>query len=165
MRGNSAHVAEPVYILPTDQEEANMQMDENTMFLNPSDTDLREQLIFGRNYSPANYTAGGICHFDNLRYKMAAELVRRGFLSPEDKQNEAPTAQEFIDFMKQHDPDNWILIGYAISPTREDVRVSIEGIESVRSLSEHDMVDFLRVFRDADKLIAEDGQPVFGWYD
>ena len=142
-------------------------MEESTqkMFMEASDADLREQLIFGRNYSPANYAVGGICQFDNLHFKMATELVRRGFLPPEDKQNEAPTAQEFIDFMKQHDPDNWTLIGYAVSPTREDVRVSIEGIRSDRPLLDHDMVDFLRTFRDADKLIAEDGQPVFCWYD
>ena len=142
-----------------------MEEKPDRMFMSPSDADLREQLIFGRNYIPANYKAGGMCRFDNLRFKMAKELMNRGFLSPEDKQNEAPTAQEFITFMKQHDPNNWILHGYAISPKREDVRVSIEGIESIDPLSDHDMVDFLRTFRDADSLITDSNLQVFCWYD
>ena len=140
-------------------------MEENTMYMEPSDVDLREQMIFGRNYAPANYSAGGICQFDNMRFETAKELLNRGFLPPVDKQNDAPTAQEFIGFMEQHDPGNWTLSGYSVSPARDDVRVSIDGIRSFGPLTDRDMVDFLRTFRTANKLVAEDNQPVFCWYD
>ena len=140
-------------------------MEEKKMYMDPSDADLREQLIFGRNYAPADYAAGGICEFENLRFETAKELLARGLLPPGDRQNEAPTAQAFVDFMEQHDPGNWILSGYSVAPDREDVRVSIDGIKSLGPLTDHDMVDFLRTFRDADELIAEDEQPVFCWYD
>ena len=132
-------------------------------FLPIPDANIREQLIFGRDYDPDNYR--GTCQFDNLSFQKAKELMERGYLSPEDKQNESPTAQEFVDFMAAHDPDNWFLHGYVVSPYREDVRVSIEGIGSVGPITDHDMVDFLRTFRHADSLIAEDEQPVFCWYD
>lgn len=142
-------------------------MEENNeqLFLSISDANIREQLIFGRDYNAADYSAGGLCRFKNLSCQKAKELMERGYLSPEDQQNYAPTAKEFVDFMDAHDPDNWTLHGYSVSPEREDVRATIEGIESVGPLTDHDMVDFLRTFRIADKLIADDEKPVYCWYD
>ena len=135
------------------------------LFLSNANANIREQIIFGRNYDPAAYAHGGVCPFRDLCYGKAKRLLDEGYLPPEDKQNDAPTAQEFLDFMAAHDPDNWTLHGYSVSPTREDVRVSIEGIRSLRPLTDHDMVDFLRTFRSATKLIAEDEKPVYCWYD
>ncbi len=140
-------------------------MEENGMFMDPSDANLREQMIFNRQYSSDYYRYGGICHFEHLTYETARELLERGFISPEDRQNEAPRAEDFIRFMAEHEPERWFLHGYAVSPAREDVRISIEGIGSIGSLSDHDMVDFLRTFSSADSLFAEDGRPVFCWYD
>ena len=137
----------------------------NQLFLSIPDADFREQLIFGQDYDPDDYTAGGIRLFKNLSCRTAQELMERGYLPSEDKQNDAPTAQEFIDFMTAHNPDNWTLHGYSVSPKREDVRISIDGIGSIGPLADHDMVDFLRTFRTANVLNAEDGKPVSCWYD
>lgn len=140
-------------------------MNENDLFLSIDNANIREQLIFGQDYDPETYAPGGIRQFGNLSFKKAKELMERGFLPPKDKQNDAPTAQEFVDFMAAHDPDNWTLHGYSVSPEREDVRVTIEGIESVGPLTDHDMVDFLRTFLLANKLTAEDEKPVRCWFD
>lgn len=140
-------------------------MNENDLFLSIDNANIREQLIFGQDYDPETYAPGGIRQFGNLSCQKAKELMERGYLSQEDQQNYAPTAKEFVDFMDAHDPDNWTLRGYSVSPEREDVRVTIEGIESVGPLTDHDMVDFLRTFRIADKLIADDEKPVYCWYD
>ena len=140
-----------------------MEEPKNRLFLPITDARIREQLIFGRDYAPDNYR--GTCQYDSLSFRKAKELMERGYLSPDEKQNDAPTVQEFVDFMAAHDPDNWFLHGYVVSPYREDVRVSIEGIGSIGPITDHDMVDFLRTFRTADILTAEDGNPVFCWYD
>lgn len=135
------------------------------LFLTISDADLREQLIFKQDYNPDAYALGGIRRFENLSFHVATELMERGYLSPEDKQNYAPTAQEFVRFMATHNPENWLLIGYSVSPKRKDVRVTIEGIKSIGPVSDHDMADFLRIFRQADALTANDGEPVSCWFD
>ena len=83
----------------------------------------------------------------------------------DEKQNDAPTSQEFVEFMAAHDPGNWRLHGYVVSPYRWDVRISIEGINSIGPITDHDMVDFLRTFRHANVLVAEDEKPVYCWYD
>ena len=128
------------------------------------EANYRERLIFGREFDPRNYK-GGICQFENMSYRQAVDLMARGLLSPQEKQNEAPTVQAFIDFVAAHDPDRWYLHGYVVSPYRADVRISVEGIRSLGSIADHDMVDFLRTFRKADTLFAEDGEPVYCWYD
>lgn len=135
------------------------------LYMAPFFANLREHLIFGRSYDYANYEKGGACRFEGLTFEVAMNLIKWKFLPPDDRQNDSPTAQEFVGFMEQHNPENWVLNGYVISPLRKDVRVSIEGIDSIGPLTDHDMADFLRTFRDADSLYAEDGEPVSCWYD
>ena len=74
------------------------------------------------------------------------------------------TAQEFIDFVEKHNPEDWTFHGYVVSPDREDRRVSIEGIESAGKLSKDDLIDFLLEFRMADELDIDDGI-AYCWYD
>ena len=76
-----------------------------------------------------------------------------------------PSVQEILDFIERHNPESWVLHGYAVSPKRQDVRVSIEGIRSIRPLNDEELTDFLRFFYTAAELIAEEGAPVSCWYD
>ena len=68
-----------------------MHLNENSqqLFLSFSDANIREQLIFGQDYDSAAYAAGGIRLFKNPSYQMVKELLERGYLSPEEKQNDA----------------------------------------------------------------------------
>ena len=141
-------------------------MDQNGFFLSLPDADLRDQLIFDRDYDAASYAQGGICQFQNMSVETAKQLLNCGFLSPEEKHNELePSVRELVDFIERHDPANWVLHGYSVSPKRPDVRVSIEGIRSIKPLTAEELADYLSVFNAASELIAEAGKPVFCRYD
>ena len=143
-----------------------MRMEQNEFYLALFDADLRDRLIFGRDYDDAAYTRGGICQFQNMSVVTAKQLLNCGFLSPEEKHNELePSVREILNFIERHNPENWTLHGYAVSPKRQDVRVSIEGIRSIRPLSDEELTDFLSFFYTAADLIAEEGAPVSCWYD
>ena len=52
-----------------------------------------------------------------------------------------------------------------VSAERDDTRVTIEGINSVKPLGKDDLIDFLQEYRLADELIAERDKAVYCWYD
>ncbi len=125
----------------------------------------REQMVFHRDYDPMNYKHGGICRFDGLTLDTVQELIRKGFLARDERQNESPTVAEFMSFVKEHNPSNWIFHGYVVSPERDDCRVTIEGIESNGALTKDDLVDFFLLFSAADEIDADRDKPVYCWYD
>lgn len=77
---------------------------------------------------------GGIRRFQALPLSILQELVRAGFADPAEQQNDAPTIGRILDFMKKHPGVR--AHGYAVSPEREDYRVSLEGIEFEGEVSE-----------------------------
>lgn len=133
--------------------------------MNAKEANIREQILFGQEYSEETYDLGGIRNFD-LTFDQAKKLIENGFLEELDQQNFAPTAGEFVDFMMTHNPDNWRLTGYAVSPKRKDVRISIDGIRSVTPLTEKkDIEDFFGLFRTADEFEFSFSEPVRCWFD
>ena len=132
---------------------------------NSLDAEKREQIIFHRSYQPENYKQGGICQFEGITLKAIRELLEPGFIKSDDYMNASPTVQEFTDFVEAQDPDNWSFHSYAVSPKRDDSRVTIEGLRSNKPLSKDDLIDFLQYFRYADILDAERDEPAYCWYD
>jgi hypothetical protein len=53
-------------------------------------------------------------------------LLNEKFIDPESRQNESPSVKEFHAFMQKHSSAR--AFGYAVSPFREDYRISIEGL-------------------------------------
>lgn len=135
------------------------------MYLSLDDADKREQILFGRSYDEGSYSCGGTCHFDDMTVAKAEELMRLGYMDPEETQNDSPTVQQFVDFIKGYgNPDSWRLHGYAVSPLREDVRVSVEGIESVERIDTDALLEFAIANRYAAELLCSDGM-AYCWYD
>lgn len=130
--------------------------------LTPEMTEEREQLIFGRPYSIKKYI-GGISRFKALDVDTAKELLAKGYIDPDDTQNNSPTNREMIDFCDDGS-GRWFLHGYAVSPDRGDCRVSFEGVMANDPLTKDDIIDFLRMFRYADELDVDEGS-AWSWYD
>lgn len=133
-------------------------------YLSKQRADMRERLVFRRPFDPKGYQMGGCVRFDEISPETARELIALDFLDPEDAQNSSPTAEEFVRFCEEHDGD-WYLHGYVISPTRDDTRVTIEGIGSRGAIPDDSLIDFIKMCRDADELNAERGCGVYCWYD
>ena len=70
--------------------------------------------------------SGGIIYVDSLPLPLLEQLFNERFIDPNDRQNFAPSAKEFLDFMRKHPAA--VAHGYVVSPNREDYRVSIEGL-------------------------------------
>ena len=132
------------------------------MYMENSAANERELLIFGRAYDPENYKYGGINRFEFMDPATAKDLIRRGFLDPEETQNWSPTAKEFVDFCHDYG-SGWTLHGYVVSPERADCRVTIEGISCDRDLDRQEIVDFVEMFRGADEFSVDHG--AYCWYD
>lgn len=125
--------------------------------------DLRDQVVFGENYTPKKYV-GGIRRFDELTLREIEELDDLGIVDLNDSQNDSPTAGEIIDFLKSRKTDGWYVHGYCVGPDRSDFRISFEGVGKRSAPSKQDIIDFAMMFRWADEFsIDEDGLRC--WYD
>lgn len=139
------------------------------MFKYNMDYKRRDEIIFGDDCQPEEKWAGGIKRF-SISPSVLKQLLEEGFVDPEDRQNEAPTAREFSEFFDNaSDPDEWRVSGYAISHDREDYRISIEGCVAEWRLREDgshqaDMIAFTNLFRFADEFELT-ATKAYCWFD
>ena len=120
----------------------------------------RDLFLYGEEYNPSHYLGGcrSIEALTNLEVKW---LVENGYLDVNDAQNYSPTAGEFWRFLDKY-PD-FTAFGYAISPDREDYRITIEGIKAPEfPETKEKLVDFFNLCRFADELELD---PPRAWWD
>lgn len=87
----------------------------------------------------------GIKRFQGLSFDQLDSLVEENFISLEDKPTFAPNAQEIYDFLKDN-PD-FTVMGYLVSPDREDYRISLDGVELKRKPTVDEIIEFVALFR------------------
>ena len=71
---------------------------------------------------------GGIYHFTGVPLHIIQKLANLNLLSLDDRQNDAPTIGEFIDHVQSTPNCKITFHGYAVDASREDYRISIEGL-------------------------------------
>ena len=121
--------------------------------------ELRDTMIFG-NFDKKKYM-GGTRKFYHLPCSILENLVTEDFADPEETQNDSPTIREFIEFMKKY--AGYTAHGYVVIDTRDDYRVSVEGIDKgddAESIEE--LKDFIKLCRWVDSL---DVDTMYCWYD
>jgi len=138
------------------------------MFTMNKNCERRDEVLWGRS---GDYALGGVERFDFLDWKTAQQLIDEGFANPEDAQNCAPTFKEFVDWAKRVEEKygaNVVLYGYAVSPSRSDYRVTIEGcyIEEMVDVEDRDelLLECVMRFRFADEFHI-DRYRFSCWYD
>jgi len=128
--------------------------------LNP-DQQTRDTIIFGRPLTPDEYNLG-ICRFTDLTSDKLETLLAQNFADPDETQNDSPDISEFLEFLKSFPQCK--AHGYVVSNTREDYRVSIEGVECTYDINQELIFAFIELFRLADDFrITPDY--VYCWYD
>lgn len=105
---------------------------------------------------------GGIEHFENVDADTLQKLVDKGYASTYDKQNNAPTLGEFLEFMK-HYPE-FKAHGYVVSNDRKDRRITVEGLKGVATEKEA-IWDFKDLCEDADEFECDENGNCFSWWD
>ena len=86
---------------------------------------------------------GGIMHFDNMDYDTLQWMVDNRFADPEERQNDGPTINRFLHYLKEH--PNFRATGYVVDKGRSDYRLSVDAITAT-NLSDDDMQFFMEVF-------------------
>jgi len=99
--------------------------------------------------------------FDNLGSAKLEALIELGFADPEDNQNDSPTIGEILKFLKAN--PSFTAHGYAVTPERDDYRISIEGVEG-HTGDEQQISEFIKMFGDANEFSAKRGKQ-YAWYD
>lgn len=119
----------------------------------------RDTMIFG-SFDREKYM-GGVRKFSNLPCSVLMNLVTEDFADPEETQNNSPTIREFIEFMKKY--AGYTAHGYVVIDTRDDYRVSVEGIDKGGDAdSIEELKEFVKLCRWADDL---DVDTMYCWYD
>ena len=110
-------------------------------------TKLRDEIIFGE-HNPNKYS-GGCRNFDNLTRTQLIKLLNYNFILMDEKHNNAPTVEQFLDFMSKY--PGYVASGYTISDERNDYRISITGLKRNDGFSSREERDnFYELFKDAD---------------
>jgi hypothetical protein len=126
----------------------------------------RDEIIFG-GYWEDRYKYGG-CANDTIDYKQLKSLIDEDFIDMDECQNDSPTTQDFVDAISGYE-DNVLFEVYAISPQRDDYRVTIEGIELTVPMTDLDQfIYFIEQFRYADEFEIHSDNDYFyirAWWD
>lgn len=124
------------------------------------DVRTRDRLIFGE-YNEYAY-GGGVRHFEDLSLATLEKLVAQDFIDLDDQQNDCPTVQAILGFMRTY-PD-YTAHGYTVSIERGDYRVSLEGVAKDREAdTPEELKGFIELFRFADDFCVE-GE-MYCWFD
>lgn len=124
---------------------------------------MRDQIVFGEPYNKKKYP-GGCRSFDELTMEQIEKLNDLGLLDLDECQNDSPSVEEIVDFLRNIDSDGWYVHGYCVCAERPDFRISFEGIGKKTSPSMNDMIQFIRMFRWADELHMDE-EGLYCWYD
>ena len=106
-----------------------------------------------------------IQHFDRLSLKTLKILLEEGFVDPQETQNCAPSVDEMYMIGQELEAlgAEVTFHGYAVSPNRDDYRISLEGVEITRA-SPNATLRFVHAFRSADEFNVGAGYG-YCWYD
>lgn len=125
----------------------------------------------------SSYYVGGIRRFNKLSLEQLQQLVKEDFIDTEDYFNGCPTVGEFLKFVngiKQYVAENpdytsddfdIYFIGYAVDISRDDYRVTIEGVEysSRYKVDREIMIKFMDFAKSADELDVTDTKGRAWW--
>jgi hypothetical protein len=121
----------------------------------------RDRLLFGQTISWKK-EGGGNRHFRGVSVATLKQLVAHNYADPDGSQNLSPTLGQFIAFLEEFPYVE--AHGYAVSPLREDYRVTVEGLEYSAPVSQQLRRKFEEMNGRADELICSD-ERLFCWYD
>jgi len=106
--------------------------------------------------------SGGLRYFPCLPTSVLDELISHNFVEMEEWNCCDGVAKLFLPFL--HRNPQFTAHGYAVMPGREDIRVTIEGVEHSALLTMDELIDFAMTFRGADEMdLAVDYARC--WYD
>jgi len=133
-----------------------------------TDQELRDSKLItpewvkNQGYHDENWYHGGLRHFNDMDYDTLQWMVDNRFADLEERQNDGPTIKSFLRYLK--DRPNFSVIGYVVDSSRNDYRLSVDGITAT-DLSVDDKEFFSTIFgRWADEYELND-ESARAWWD
>jgi len=125
------------------------------------ETKERDALIFA---DPIDWSKdrNGVKRFEGLSLDNLKAMLSKGFIDPNENQNNSPDTEEFAEFMENH--PKFTAHGYIVSPYRNDARVTLEGVTMLGEIDKDDIIAFYEMFRYADEITANE-TCLHCWYD
>lgn len=124
----------------------------------------RDEIIFG-GYDKEKYLGG--CRNFTCSYDVMKQLVDENFIELDECQNYSPYTKDFMEILDG--VPNVEFMAYAISPDRDDYRVTIEGFEVEISDTDFDTISLLvENFHYADEFSFQhngDSYYLHAWWD
>ena len=124
----------------------------------------RDEIIFGA-YKKEKYS-GGVRRF-NCSRETILNLLEEDFISPDECQNCSPYVKDFVEYTEGIDETKFEC--YAVSPDRDDYRVSIEGVDFIIPDTDYDKVTMaVDISRSADEFSFEHAKTnyyIHAWWD
>lgn len=127
--------------------------------------DRREQIIFGEEKYDSKKYPGGIRCFCQMSYDTLKKLVEENFVYVEDRQNDAPSIAELMQYAEKY--PNVTFDGYAVELMRDDYRISIETVRQNFGNSKNAaeaVKDFSNNFHAADEFRVDE-KSGYAWWD
>jgi len=100
-----------------------------------TDFSRRDQII-GINPDWEISQKNGVVNFDSLSYSQLKLLLEGGFINSLESQNEGPSVYKFLGLMKEY--PEITAGGYAVSPYRNDYRVTLDSIQMSEKTSRNE---------------------------
>jgi len=131
--------------------------------------DSRQRDLILKGFFDSKEYFGGTKRFSKLPLELLELLVIEGHADPEDYQNEAPAIKDLLAFAKQMSEKGYYFFfgGYAVSPDREDYRISIDTINIKYYFDNNNHLNnkiLEKFFNKADDKDLDNGSMRF-WYD
>ncbi len=105
---------------------------------------------------------GGCAYYEKITLAQLEKLVEEDLIDLSDYQNNAPTAREFYEFMKQN--PEICAHGYVVEAKRSDYRTTIEGLTYDGPVDMKMTTAFLSLCRHADELVVREDM-LYSWWD
>ena len=106
--------------------------------------------------------SGGINRFSHADISIIKDFLSEGLLDSSDAQNNAPSIKEIISFSEKEGISNFEVDGYVVVPSRDDSRISIDGVEFDYDDSLSDEVEAFVGYADEK---STEGNHASAWWD
>jgi hypothetical protein len=132
-------------------------------------SDYRQRDLILKGFFDSKEYVGGTKRFSKLPLELLELLVLEDHADHNDRQNNAPSIRDLIIFAKQMSEKGYYFFfnGYAVSPDRDDYRVSVDTINIKYYFDNSNHLNnkiIEKFFKDADEKDLDNGAMRF-WYD
>lgn len=129
------------------------------------DYQTRDRIIFGSSVN-WNEQPGGLKHFCELTVTQLQQLIDAAFADPNSRQNLSPSISTLLEFSRERGIQGFEFTfeGYAVHPSREDYRTSIDGITYEGTCPSWLIAEFRELTRNADELTLQ-SHHLRAWWD